>query len=113
MISVTDMPVTPKEGERFEGPGNAATCTELAALFAVVGTPSWGTLHAVVRHPAWRAYLDRIPGRCAGVQLWGGESGTPSVWGTLHAVVRHPAWRAYLDRIPGRCARVRGLRVNR
>jgi hypothetical protein len=32
----------------------------------VVGTPAWGTIQRVVQHPAWRAYLDRLPGRCPG-----------------------------------------------
>lgn len=34
---------------------------ELAALFVVTGTPTWGTIEAI-RHPAWREYLRGLPG---------------------------------------------------
>ena len=44
------------------GAGNATTRKELAALFAVIGTPSWADVDAV-RSASWRAYLQRLPGK--------------------------------------------------
>lgn len=44
------------------GAGNATTRKELAALFAVIGTPSWADVDAV-RSASWRSYLQRLPGK--------------------------------------------------
>lgn len=44
VIAVSGTVITPREGETFDGPSNPATRQELAALFAVVGTPPWCVL---------------------------------------------------------------------
>lgn len=63
MFAIHGLPSTPTSGERFDGPGNSVTRTELAALFAVIGTPSWRCIESVA-NPAWRRYLRKITGRC-------------------------------------------------
>lgn len=63
VFAIHGLPMTPTSGERFDGPGNSVTRTELAALFAVIGTPSWRCIESVA-NPAWRRYLRKITGRC-------------------------------------------------
>lgn len=62
VFAIQGMPVTPVEGEHFAGPGNSVTRTELSALFAVIGTPSWRCIEGV-DNPAWRRYLRKMPPR--------------------------------------------------
>lgn len=64
VFAIHGIPQTPTSGERFDGPGNSVTRTELAALFAVIGTPSWRCIESVA-NPAWRRYLRKITGRWA------------------------------------------------
>jgi hypothetical protein len=79
VFAIHGLPMTPTSGERFDGPGNSVTRTELAALFAVIGTPSWRCIESVA-NPAWRRYLRKITGRCVdtgfacGASLGGGVS---------------------------------------
>jgi len=57
--------LTPRGARRDRyagGAGSATTRKELAALFAVIGTPSWADVEAV-RAGSWRSYLQRLPGR--------------------------------------------------
>lgn len=63
MFAIHGIPQTPTSGERFDGPGNSITRSELAALFAVIGTPSWRCIESVA-NPAWRRYLRKVTGRC-------------------------------------------------
>jgi hypothetical protein len=62
VFAIHGMPVTPVEGEHYAGPGNNITRTELSALFAVIGTPSWRCIEGV-DNPAWRRYLRKMPPR--------------------------------------------------
>lgn len=66
MFAIHGIPQTPTSGERFDGPGNSITRSELAALFAVIGTPSWRCIESVA-NPAWRRYLRKVTGRCVRV----------------------------------------------
>jgi hypothetical protein len=50
------------------GPGNNITRTELSALFAVIGTPSWRCSEGV-DNPAWRRYLRKMPPRLVSAGL--------------------------------------------
>lgn len=57
------LPKTPEDGETFVGsPGNEMTRNELAALFAVIGTPCWADV-AAVQEASWRRYLHHLPGK--------------------------------------------------
>eukprot|EP00878_Enallax_costatus_P020914 GHUV01022126.1.p1 GENE.GHUV01022126.1~~GHUV01022126.1.p1 ORF type:complete len:118 (+),score=23.27 GHUV01022126.1:331-684(+) len=61
VFAIHGMPATPVEGEHYaQGPGNSVTRTELSALFAVIGTPSWRCIESVT-NPAWRRYLRKVP----------------------------------------------------
>jgi mitogen-activated protein kinase 1/3 len=64
VFAIHGVPQTPTSGERFDGPGNSTTRSELAALFAVIGTPSWRCIESVA-NPAWRRYLRKVTGRSA------------------------------------------------
>ena len=45
-----------------ELPASSITRKELQALFDVIGTPHWSDVEAV-QSPAWRKYLQRLPGQ--------------------------------------------------
>ncbi|KAL4422575.1 hypothetical protein ABPG75_008772 [Micractinium tetrahymenae] len=63
LFAMHGLPKTPEDGETFTGsPGNEMTRNELAALFAVIGTPCWADV-AAVQEPSWRRYLHHLPGR--------------------------------------------------
>ncbi|PSC67989.1 Mitogen-activated kinase 14 isoform A [Micractinium conductrix] len=63
LFAIHGLPKTPADGETFVGsPGNEMTRSELAALFAVIGTPCWADV-AAVQEPSWRRYLHHLPGR--------------------------------------------------
>lgn len=65
MFAIHGIPSTPTSGERYDGPGNNITRTELAALFAVIGTPSWRCIESVPNR-SWRRYLRKVTGRWVG-----------------------------------------------
>lgn len=44
------------------GPINNTTQTELQALFDIIGTPHWADVEAL-QSPAWKKYLQRLPGK--------------------------------------------------
>ncbi|KAL4424747.1 hypothetical protein ABPG77_000090 [Micractinium sp. CCAP 211/92] len=63
LFAMHGLPKTPEDGETFVGsPGNEMTRNELAALFAVIGTPCWADV-AAVQEASWRRYLHHLPGK--------------------------------------------------
>ncbi|WIA12477.1 hypothetical protein OEZ85_012512 [Tetradesmus obliquus] len=78
VFAIHGMPVTPVEGEHFAGPGNSVTRTELSALFAVIGTPSWRCIEGV-DNPAWRRYLRKMPPRAPSLFRRFGSAGEVAV----------------------------------
>ncbi|KAF6262194.1 hypothetical protein COO60DRAFT_1699466 [Scenedesmus sp. NREL 46B-D3] len=74
VFAIHGMPVTPVEGEHYAGPGSSVTRTELSALFAVIGTPSWRCIEGV-DNPAWRRYLAKMPPRAPSLFRGFGSAG--------------------------------------
>lgn len=62
LFALRCMPKTPETGETFGWPECLGTRRELAALFDVIGTPSWRDA-ASVEMPEWRKYLGKMPGK--------------------------------------------------
>ncbi|KAA6421958.1 MAG: MAPK-related kinase [Trebouxia sp. A1-2] len=81
MFAIQGKPKTPSEGEVFgaqAGPGNSTTQTELQALFDIIGTPHWADVEAL-QLPAWKKYLQRLPGKAPTLYRHLGSAGEAAV----------------------------------
>lgn len=81
MFAIQGKPRTPCEGEVFgaqAGPGNSTTQTELQALFDIIGTPHWADVEAL-QSPAWKKYLQRLPGKAPTLYRHLGSAGEAAV----------------------------------
>lgn len=78
LFAIRGKPLTPLAGEVFDHPGNSSTRRELAALFNVIGTPSWSDIEAI-ESPQWRHYLEHLPGKAPTLFRRFGAAGEPAV----------------------------------
>lgn len=78
LFAMHGLPKTPQDGDTYVGsPGNEMTRNELAALFAVIGTPCWADV-AAVQEPSWRRYLHHLPGTAPTLyRRWAPPAGLP------------------------------------
>ena len=68
MLAANHPQSAPARRDTFDdGASNPITHSELAALFAVIGTPAWADVECVHSQP-WRHYLQRLPGRAPTIQ---------------------------------------------
>ncbi|MEW5311574.1 MAG: hypothetical protein WDW38_003281 [Sanguina aurantia] len=96
VFAISGLPLTPTEGDHFEGPGCANTHAELHALFSVIGTPSWACI-ASVQSDIWRSYLFHIPGRAPTLFRRFGGAGEPAVDLLSRLLTFDPARRCSIE----------------
>mmetsp|Transcript_20906 Transcript_20906/g.62924 ORF Transcript_20906/g.62924 Transcript_20906/m.62924 type:complete len:762 (-) Transcript_20906:527-2812(-) len=93
LFAIHGMPKTPGSGDKFDGVSDRVTRQELKALFDVIGTPSWVDAENVPT-PAWRNYLQNLPGRAPKLYRRLGAAGEPAVHLLSRLLTFDPAHRA-------------------